>query len=253
MLERESNFFLAWQGEVKEMKESRAEDQGQNYSPSGNWNTRGNTLKSLMTRLTCRRVAPGSASTRLCQTHPGPPHYRLDAQFLTQPAGCPRSAVMFPWKPRDTVFKARTTQKVLGFRFRSRCKSQFGHLFCVPLSTLLLPSSNLSVLICKVSCRVHTTGMLGAANTEKCFANWKALHINIKIYYLNQRTQNSNIKVCIILNKKNSISVKYLFWDFWNRRNWLQKHRIFKQHLWFTWFLNMHFYFEATEPIPFPL
>lgn len=72
-----------------------------------------------------------------------------------------------------------------------------------------------SFLIYKVSCRVCTTGMLGVANTDrKEVCKLKVSHINIKILFKFEHTWYRDIIICIISNKKNSVSTKCLLWEF---------------------------------------
>lgn len=119
ILGRVSNLYLSWQGKVKEVKDSRGKRLGQVYSPSGNWNPRGNAIRSLRTRLIWRRVVQGGGSVRLPDS---PQASTVQGRHLIPDSvsWLPWSAVTLPWKARDTVFEVKRNQKVLGFRVRLR-------------------------------------------------------------------------------------------------------------------------------------
>lgn len=99
ILGRVSNLYLSWQGKVKEVKDSRGKRLGQVYSPSGNWNPRGNAIRSLRTRLIWRRVVQGGGSVRLPDS---PQASTVQGRHLI-----PDSVSWLPWVSCYTAMKSK--------------------------------------------------------------------------------------------------------------------------------------------------
>lgn len=166
---RDSNFYLGWQGEVKEIKKS----QGQRIKGKilllgeltyqKQWYQKPNNkahLQKASARQWFHETVPDSP-----QASPG---YRLAAKFLSQRAATLGQLFCCPGKQGIQYLKPNQTKTSWASDSDSDANlKQFCQLLCVPLSKLLLLSSSFSFITCKISCEAWITRMLGVTNTDR--------------------------------------------------------------------------------------